>query len=168
MTGSIPRNYKINPTKDYIEKKELILKLRAEKLSYHKIGKALGISRQRVHQILKDYNSNGGNIAPGEYKCVECGVKENLQCHHKNFDSYDNRKSNLEWLCIRCHRKKHIGRASDCLGDRCTPRKNVVCTRLQDLCFEALRKQAEREDTTISAIARRILRESINKKRGEK
>lgn len=40
-------------------------------------------------------------------KCCECGSKLNLGIHHKNFDHYDNRKDNLQVLCVSCHISLH-------------------------------------------------------------
>ena len=164
MTGSTPRNYKTNPTKEYIEKKGLILKMRAEKMSYEAIGKVLNISKQRVHQVLKDYSSIGGNIAPGEYECVVCKTQENLQCHHKNFDSYDNRPSNLEWRCLKHHKEVHKGRERDNrFGDEQMGVGKFIGFRIQELDFELLRKQAIKQDLPVSTIIRRVLKSWLKK-----
>lgn len=40
-------------------------------------------------------------------KCEFCGTNKRLQLHHKNLDSWDHRKSNLQTLCISCHLKLH-------------------------------------------------------------
>lgn len=48
------------------------------------------------------------------WKCESCGGsfkchKKLLHTHHKNMQKGDNRKSNLEALCINCHRQRHPG-----------------------------------------------------------
>lgn len=43
-----------------------------------------------------------------EVVCVECGGRGGrIECHHRNGDHQDNRVENLEWLCVRCHRRHH-------------------------------------------------------------
>ena len=39
--------------------------------------------------------------------CVDCGRVDKLHIHHKNKDHTDNRVENLEFLCPKCHRKRH-------------------------------------------------------------
>lgn len=49
------------------------------------------------------------------YKCSDCGESYNcrhkglLHLHHKNMQKGDNRGSNLEVLCVKCHEKRHPG-----------------------------------------------------------
>lgn len=48
------------------------------------------------------------------WKCESCGGsfkchKKLLHTHHKNMQKGDNRQSNLEALCIRCHEQEHPG-----------------------------------------------------------
>ena len=91
------------------DRKALILKLRAQKLSYEQIGEILEISKQRVHQIFKTYNTSS-DIPKTIHKCVVCGNEEFLECHHKDFDSYNHKSSNLEWRCVKHHKLIHKGR----------------------------------------------------------
>lgn len=44
------------------------------------------------------------------YTCERCGLRiddvfdrQYIHCHHKDFNKLNNRKSNLECLCLRCH-----------------------------------------------------------------
>lgn len=48
-----------------------------------------------------------------EHKCVQCGATENLQCHHKNLDFFNNSPSNIEWRCSKCHADIHSKIESD-------------------------------------------------------
>ncbi len=54
------------------------------------------------------------NLIP--YKCNECGLSEwnnkkiVLELNHINGDSWDHRKSNLEFLCPNCHSQTHTFR----------------------------------------------------------
>ncbi|MCY4523834.1 MAG: HNH endonuclease signature motif containing protein [Halobacteriovoraceae bacterium] len=46
-----------------------------------------------------------------EYRCERCGQgpfdSKDLHCHHINLKKNDNRRINLEVLCIPCHKKEH-------------------------------------------------------------
>jgi len=37
------------------------------------------------------------------YECGECGLTENLEVHHIDGDFTNNEKSNLKYLCKKCH-----------------------------------------------------------------
>lgn len=40
--------------------------------------------------------------------CENCGSKENLQCHHLNYDNLGNEtREDVEVLCKKCHDDKH-------------------------------------------------------------
>lgn len=98
-------------------------------LSYEKIGKELGISRQRVHQILTGYKSpatlyfgSGREFTRGQvrhrdnYICQDCKKRwkygeRKFDVHHLNglcgkmSRGYDHIKniSELVTLCHKCH-----------------------------------------------------------------
>ena len=50
------------------------------------------------------------------YKCNTCGISEwngkpmALELNHINGNSWEHRKSNLEWLCPNCHNQTHTFR----------------------------------------------------------
>lgn len=43
------------------------------------------------------------------YKCVRCGSRKNLQCHHLHYDYIDDEREilSVRTLCHDCHRKVH-------------------------------------------------------------
>jgi len=45
-------------------------------------------------------------------KCVLCGVLDDLQIHHINYDKEDSRLQNLITLCVSCHSKTNFNRES--------------------------------------------------------
>ncbi len=95
-------------------KREQILKLRAEGLGYRQIGKIVGISFQRVHQIYKDYKSTDKDLRyqvmdRDNFKCTKCqGDDLKLNVHHIDHNKNNNEWNNLITLCAKCHRKQHI------------------------------------------------------------
>lgn len=40
-------------------------------------------------------------------KCVKCGSNKFVNCHHIDFNPFNNNLLNLEWLCKKCHTDKH-------------------------------------------------------------
>jgi 5-methylcytosine-specific restriction endonuclease McrA len=43
-----------------------------------------------------------------EWKCKKCGRKENLNVHHKNYDSVGNENlHDVTVLCNKCHKEEH-------------------------------------------------------------
>lgn len=87
------------------EKKEMILKLRSEGLSYHKIGEILGCSRQNVEQIIhrerayktnkKYYEKNREKIKERYAKYVEEN-KEHIRELQRNWRKEQQAKKKLE------------------------------------------------------------------------
>jgi len=95
------------------EKRKLALDKRLIGMTYAEIAHDLGISRQRVQQLICPsppvrqyvFNKAGGH-------CEECGTKlgTNGHIHHKEGGAEDyNDVLNLELLCLACHRRKHRG-----------------------------------------------------------
>lgn len=42
------------------------------------------------------------------YKCIKCGWKKNIQLHHLTYERIGNeRLTDLQALCVRCHREAH-------------------------------------------------------------
>lgn len=65
-------------------------------------------------------------------KCQRCGSKKDLITHHINEDVSNNRMSNLEKLCRKCHINHHreklenekVKKYGNKYGPRCNPRRN--------------------------------------------
>ncbi len=86
-----------------------------EKLSMVEIAKSMGVSRQRVHQVLTGYKSfskSGLTFAKhpklSTGRCEGCGGKA-TNVHHKDGNSRNNNESNLVPLCKKCHNTAHFG-----------------------------------------------------------
>lgn len=94
-------------------RKEGITKLRAEGYTLQEIGDIIGISRQRVDQILQPaklkarthfkYAVKVGKIPRPEI-CSRCG-DPNPQGHHHDYS----KDLDVEWLCPRCHANRSPG-----------------------------------------------------------
>jgi len=93
-----------------MDRKTIINELRIQRKTYQEIGDILGITKQRVHQIYKDYVKTYQHIKAkvkdrDSYQCVICGSTENLEVHHINGIKKDNHLENLVTLCRKCHHK---------------------------------------------------------------
>lgn len=91
-----------------MDRKLIIHQLREQRKTYQEIAVILGISRQRVHQIYKDYanlHSYRKKLTKNRDKeqCVLCGANKDLEIHHINGIKRDNRLENLITLCRKCH-----------------------------------------------------------------
>jgi|SRR3989304_9856259 len=72
------------------------------------------ISRQRVHQIKRNYKNIGRGGREIKYKnwgkCKDCNEKEAELLHHKDFDNSNDDIKNLIRLCGDCHYLRHTFR----------------------------------------------------------
>lgn len=74
------------------------------------IGKILGVSTQRIHQLLHGYKSFASHsfsnskhpISTLSNLCIRCNEKSTL-IHHADGNSKNNKPQNLIPLCIICH-----------------------------------------------------------------
>jgi 5-methylcytosine-specific restriction endonuclease McrA len=89
--------------------KDQIKELRNKGLTYSQIGEKLDISRQRVHQIIKNYRSLSTKDSRRfifNKNCRNCG--DIAKCiHHKDRNSRNNKPANLIPLCRNCHIRVH-------------------------------------------------------------
>lgn len=96
--------------------REKVLELRLKGLGYSEIGRQVGISRQRAHQIITGYTSfatrglsfcNYPKLSSSfKNGCDVCGERF-VQVHHKDGNSSNNNKENLMNVCSRCHHNLH-------------------------------------------------------------
>lgn len=94
-------------------KKDIIIirRLRKQRYTYREIGERLGISKQRVHQLYKNYKGYIGNtknvndFRELNKKCFKCESEKFLEIHHKDGNRSNNDFSNLQSLCRKCHRE---------------------------------------------------------------
>ena len=96
------------------EKRVAALKLRLDGLTYAAIGRRLGLSRQRIQQLLRP-PANVYDIMRrrAANHCESCGVViYQGHAHHKQnqgllvADDFNDLK-NLLYLCLSCHRLAH-------------------------------------------------------------
>ena len=91
-----------------------ILELRLAGLSFAEIARKVGVSRQRVQQILAPPKPVRDEvIARAEGRCESCGVEVGKSGHvhhgaaeHRDGDWY-NQIERLQLLCVGCHRNAH-------------------------------------------------------------
>ena len=107
-----------------MERRSAALAGRLEGKTYQQIARELGISRQRVQQLIsppRDIRDLVSERAGG--KCEECGIlPRDPHIHHKGAvglgpDIY-NDAINLQLLCASCHRKAHPATTSAATAKR--------------------------------------------------
>lgn len=93
------------------EKRKGILEFRLLGMTYAAIGKELGISRQRVQQLISPSKYIRNVVVKrANNRCQRCEVilDGSGHIHHKGNEDEDyNDIDNLELLCISCHRIAH-------------------------------------------------------------
>lgn len=91
------------------------MEMRLRGLAYGAIALELGVSRQRIHQIIAPPREiREGAIKRFAGKCAACGatVGQRGHVHHEGRDNKPenyNKPENLELLCIGCHLRRHAG-----------------------------------------------------------
>ena len=94
-----------------------IKSLRKQGMTFQEIGTRFGISRQRVHQILRGGDAawkklRAETIRDADALCAKCGFDGRwelgkLHVHHRDEDPSNDNPKNLEVLCTACHKEKH-------------------------------------------------------------
>lgn len=86
-----------------VTRQDLVNSLKAEGKTYKEISKILGVSRQRVQQLITPDREREKIIEENNQQCAICGKKNvRLDVHHRNYLTND-----AILLCISCHRKEH-------------------------------------------------------------
>ena len=136
--------------KTIMDKKKL-LQLRLEGMTYQAIATEVGVSRQRIQQLLSPPTSIREFVVNKfSGRCNRCGIIVGLSghVHHKgdlNEENYSDINS-LELLCLGCHRKTHR-------GERIL-RVNYHLTERQII---ALKKLAKKTGLSVAELIRRAI-----------
>jgi len=91
--------------------KSYVLELSKQGFSYQEIATQSGVSRQRIHQIVKNYRNTGRKGRETKYRdmgiCEICKKQTAILLHHKDLNNSNDDISNLQRLCSVCHLKQH-------------------------------------------------------------
>jgi hypothetical protein len=75
--------------------------------NYSRTGRLLGVSRQRVFQIVNNYTHFGRNGRKKKYKnfemCEVCNQSKAKILHHIDFNNQNDDSTNLLPVCEKCH-----------------------------------------------------------------
>ena len=135
--------------------------LRDKGLSYQAIAKLLGISRQRVHQVLSGYaqllhslSRNGWYselckliMERDNKSCLRCGTTEGLLVHHIDGDDRDNELSNLATLCKSCHLVLHRPQMPKGIRPRMTDEERRISKKKSALAWRQKNRHTLRDST---------------------
>ena len=73
--------------------------------------KEIGLNKPRVRLPLDAYEKLRYEVLQRDnWRCQDCGRRENLEVHHKRMRSQggDDSELNLITLCHSCHAKQHV------------------------------------------------------------
>ena len=92
------------------KKRNRVLEMLIKGRTYTSIGAELGISRQRVQQLVAPPKERGGALlAKYDGKCARCGIPLNGKWHRHHLEACIdfNALDNLIPLCLSCHKLVH-------------------------------------------------------------
>lgn len=101
-----------------MDRTERFIALRSKGLSYADIAELVGLSRQRVYQIISGYGQAGSNsstrveirkaiFARDNKQCQLCSHADSIVIHHIDGNDRNNDTTNLITLCPSCHIRYH-------------------------------------------------------------
>lgn len=110
--GSVKRGRPGAPKEEVVARLEMLTALIRDGLSMTEIAAKLGITRQRVDQIISPHKAaaraavhaavaSGGLIVPD--RCSACGTVGEVEAHHPDYS----RPLDVLWLCPACHGAIH-------------------------------------------------------------
>lgn len=85
-------------------RREIFRTMKSNGMTYAQIGESMGISRQRVQQLISPTEKEREQIIQENgRRCHKCGKsKGKLEIHHTDY-----LKGDTIYLCLSCHRKEH-------------------------------------------------------------
>jgi hypothetical protein len=96
---------------EHSSKRSQVERLYRQGMSYSGIARLVGLSRQRVHQMVRpDATVCAQVMERAKGKCEDCGVvMRSGHFHHmeSNPQAAVDGPSNIRYLCPGCHRKRH-------------------------------------------------------------
>lgn len=118
-----------------------IIKLRKRRWTYQEIGDKFGISKQRVHQLYKNYKRPSKGIISWlreelGNECQRCNDKNNLEIHHIDGNGLNNKKENIKLFCRKCHKKEEsmlyrLGLRKHERENKGSYKKCIICKKVQ-------------------------------------
>jgi hypothetical protein len=128
--------------------------------SYAATGRLVGLSKQRVHQIIAHYYNHGRHTRKEKYrkqldgkKCAVCKKLPATILHHRDFHNTNDKVENLQPVCKDCHNLLHRVHRLTLLSYSPCPicgkpmkikSKKYSCARLCQRCYERKRSGKER------------------------
>lgn len=141
-------------------RREIARQLMAEGKTYKQAGEILGVSRQRVQQLVRPTdNLRKMIIEKSGNKCSFCG-KEGGRLHIHHPDYLDNE---AVVLCKSCHRRLHGGNMT---GDGIN--KKFTVTRIDKEILDSARKLAEEDHRSAPQEIRWLIEQEIARRENVK
>jgi ribosomal protein S27AE len=97
----------------YPERHALAMRLYTQGLTLQAIGSQLGVSRQRIEQMIRPDRSRARQSTRYAIKTGKLTVPETCRCGSRDLEAHHHDYSKpleVEWLCGDCHLEAHEGR----------------------------------------------------------